>query len=313
MNTNYSDEIKTKAERFITKYREYAFNPEEVEFFDEETYIAVIRRLTHIVEKGLSMNEYTYGSGKDAFIQLCNVLKSYYLKYGTINKDYKSGLCVLRQYLDKNKGKNEYDVKLETIFNSLEGEANDESGVEEYENLGDKDYEKMTFEELVKSRHSIRHFSDTKVNLEKVYEAIDIASYSPSACNRRGWKSYIVSNELKKTEILKCQNGNKGFGNEIKVIIVITYDLKYCNINRELFHGYIEGGMFALSVLYSLHAKGFASIPLSASLTIEQEDKLRNIIEMGDSEILISIIGIGNYPDKVKVTKSNRINIIKKI
>ena len=64
--------------------------------------------------------------------------------------------------------------------------------------------------------------------------------------------------------------------------------------------------MYAQSVINALHYYHIASVPLSASLSINQEKRVRNIIGLENSEILIEFIGIGNYPEECKTTMSYR-------
>ena len=44
----------------------------------------------------------------------------------------------------------------------------------------------LNYENFIKSRHSIRHFGSEAVDVELLREAIQIAQYTPSACNRQG-------------------------------------------------------------------------------------------------------------------------------
>lgn len=53
------------------------------------------------------------------------------------------------------------------------------------------------FDELVKSRRSIRSFNDTPVNRDEVLEIIETAVFAPSANNRQGWKFYCVASRSK--------------------------------------------------------------------------------------------------------------------
>lgn len=159
---------------------------------------------------------------------------------------------------------------------------------------------------MVTSRHSIRWFSDEKINEDTVKEAIRLAQYTPSACNRQGWQTILVSDQKTIVEILKNQNGNSGFGDRIQKLLLVTADLRYFNSDREIFQPFIDGGMYAQNVLNSLAYYGLASIPLSASLTSEQEKNVRRILRLDDSEELILFIGVGGYKSSNVTTRSKR-------
>lgn len=79
----------------------------------------------------------------------------------------------------------------------------------------------MDYEQFVKSRHSIRHFNSTPVKIDDLKEAINLARYTPSACNRQGWRTRIIVDRDIIRGILENQNGNRGFGQEIDKLLVI--------------------------------------------------------------------------------------------
>ena len=116
----------------------------------------------------------------------------------------------------------------------------------------------------------------------------------------------MISNKEIMQKVLNNQNGNEGFGNEFDKLILIVSDLRYFNRDRELFQAYIDGGMYAQSVLNSLHFQHIATVPLSASLSMKQEENIRKLLKLNGSEVLVMFIGIGNYPDECLTTMSTR-------
>lgn len=167
----------------------------------------------------------------------------------------------------------------------------------------------LNYENFIKSRHSIRHFGSEAVDVELLREAIQIAQYTPSACNRQGWVIRIVESKDAIDTILENQNGNRGFGHEIDKLVMITCDVRAFQKNRELFQPYIDGGMYAQSVLNALYYKGIGAIPLSASLAGSQEKKIRKKVGINKSEVFILFIGVGTYPDSCKTTRSERMPV----
>ena len=160
---------------------------------------------------------------------------------------------------------------------------------------------------MVKSRHSIRHFDAEPVDINVLKEAIRLAQFTPSACNRQGWKTRIIADKEKIKLILENQNGNRGFGQEIDKLLIVTADLRSQQKSRELFQAFIDGGMYAESILNSLFYYGIGAVPLSASLTPLQEKVVRETGNINDAEVLILIIGVGNYPNgSFLTTRSER-------
>lgn len=96
---------------------------------------------------------------------------------------------------------------------------------------------------------------------------------------------------------------------DVDRVYMITCDVRAFQKNRELFQPYIDGGMYAQSVLNALYYKGIGAIPLSASLAGSQEKKIRKKVGINKSEVFILFIGVGTYPDSCKTTRSERMPV----
>ena len=287
---------------YFDKYEKYAFTTSK--YKSSEQFEGYITRLYHMIEKGLAYIDYRPGFGKANIDQLLEALEQYSMFNDISAEFYETALSVLFAYIEKNKQFGVEDVELEERIKRLPGRANDEGGIIKFTPL--KYTQNADFKTLIKERHSIRHFSDEKVDLQILKDAIQLAQFTPSACNRQGWKTRIIVNKDKIKEVLSNQNGNRGFGNEIDKLLIITSDLRYSNREREVFQSFIDGGMYAMNIINSLAYYGVAHIPLSASLTPEQDNEVRHIVDIDESEVLILIIGVGNYPDECQTTRSQR-------
>lgn len=290
--------------RYKNRYDKYSFGEDGYAY--PEQYEAVITRLYHTIEKGLSYTNYRPGFGKDNVNALLRHMEQY-SKTGDITVDfYETALSVLNAYVEKNSQFGCEDPDLESKIKHLPGKPNDKGGILSFRPLTFEESSSCSYKVLMENRHSIRHFSDEDVDADILQKAIQLAQYTPSACNRQGWKTRIISSREIIKKVLDNQNGNSGFGNEINKLLVITSDLKYFNKRRETFQAFIDGGMYAMSVINSLSYYGIAHIPLSASLTPDQEENVRNIIGCDDSEVFILFIGTGCYPDICQTTRSER-------
>lgn len=262
---------------------------------------ASITRLYHTIEKGLAYKDYRAGFGKNNIKDLIISLEQYsYQGYDTSTFFYETALSCLNAYVKKNKEHGIEDVELEERIQKLPGKANEFGGTIVIS--APEHPERLTYEQLLKSRHSIRHFSNKPVDIDILKEAIKLAQYTPSACNRQGWKTRIVANKEKLKSVLANQNGNRGFGQEFDKLLVITADLRAQQKSREIFEAFIDGGMYAENILNSLYAKGIGSVPLSAALTPEQERNVRATIGLDEAEVLIMFVGVGNYPEEEFLT-----------
>ena len=282
----------------------YSF--EDCKCISKEQFEYSITRLYHTIEKGLSYENYRPGFGAANIEALLTSLEQFVAKGYNVNSfTYETALSCLYQYIYKNKEYGIIDNELEKRINKLPGEKNDLGG--SIEVSSPLNPSKLPFRDVLLSRHSIRHFSNEPVDMSKLESAIKLAQHTPSACNRQGWKTRVVSDKCLMQSVLLNQNGNKGFGNEFNKLLVVTADLRAQQKNREVFQAFIDGGMYAQNLLNALYTEGIGSVPLSASLTLYQDHNIRKLLEISDAEIFILFIGIGNYPDGVFLTtKSER-------
>lgn len=295
---------KTQYENYYNKYQKFSFV--DGSCTDEKQFEASITRLYHTVEKGLSYLNYRPGFGKENVEALVRSLEQYSKQYSVDKFFYQTALSVLDEYVRKNTEHGVENKELSKRISALPGKKNEAGGAIKFVPLSSEELSKANYKELVETRHSIRHFSDKPVELERVENAVKLAQYTPSACNRQGWKTYIVNDKAILREVLKNQNGNRGFGQEFDKLLVVVGDLRCFNRDREVFQVYIDGGMYAMRVLDSLYYERIASVPLSASLMKEQEENVRELLKLDPAEVLIMFIGIGNYPDECQTTRSER-------
>lgn len=296
--------IKAFHNAYFKSYAKHAFHTQELKTFTQ--YEAVITKLYHAIEKGLSYENYRAGFGKSNVDQLIALMEQFAEKFGTDAFCYRTALCCLQEYVRKNKEHDFSDAETEQKIASLKGNANEVGGTISFVPKTKEELKALDFEAFIKDRHTIRHFSGEKVELEDIKEAVRLAQFTPSACNRQGWKTHIVQDKAVLKTILENQNGNRGFGQEIDKMLVITCDLNAFAYGREVYQGYIDGGMYALNVLYALHYMHIGSVPLSASLSATQEKNVRAVLNLKESEKLVMFIGVGSYPESCLTTRSER-------
>ncbi|GEN51411.1 nitroreductase family protein [Alkalibacterium pelagium] len=288
------------------RFKKYSYVPGKLNYYQIE---ARLTKEYHSIEKGLSYNNLRLGFGKRVIDNIIALMKDYRKQGFPLNAHvYSTALSNLNNYIKIHK-ENNCDVSdLEEDFKILmEGsDLKDTGGVL---HLSKEEILKKTkgdYKDFSQSRHSVRDYSEEPVSYEIIEDALQLATKTPSACNRQTWKVRIVEEQTLKKFIQKNQNGNRGFGDYIDKFIIITTDVQYYDRIRERNQANIDGGMYAMNLLYALHYYGIATVSLSASLTIEQENNLRNKFNISDAENFIMFIGLGHYTEEFKVPKSDR-------
>lgn len=274
-----------------------------------EQFEAKLTKEYHSLEKGLSYKNIRLGFGQSVLKNLISLMTEYRKRGYSLEKHaYKTALSNLELYINTHEKSNYALSNLRDTFDFLkEGSSYGENGGVHHLNKKDiKEGSRASFDKFSATRHSVRDFSSIPVSLDVIEKAIKLASNTPSACNRQSWKLRIVEDPILKKHIQNNQNGNRGFGDYIDKFIIITGDVQYYDKFRERKQTEIDGGMFAMNLLYAFHYFQVATVPLSASLNLEQENNLRQIFNVSESENFIMFIGVGSYIEEFKVPKSER-------
>lgn len=167
-------------------------------------------------------------------------------------------------------------------------------------------FDQLSFEELSKIRYSLRDFGEDNLDDSEVFKAINMASKTPSVCNRQSWKVRYIKCPEKVKDTLIIQNGLTGNGENLRKLLVVTADKQYMNGGHERNQTYIDGGLFMMSLLYALTSIGIASCTLNTNFDMKRESNMRQLLDVKDSEDFIALIAIGTYPKTFKVAKSPR-------
>ena len=262
----------------------------------------------HIIEKGMSLKDTRLGYGKSVINELLSLLKQYVeCGYTTDNIHFKSAIGALKAYASYHQDAG-YDIsflgrELTTFDKYFVNNCGGKIDLSKNEVLNAT---KASFEEFANNRFSVRNFSDKPVDLELIYKAVRIAQKTPSVCNRQTSRVYVISDSEVKKKLQQLQQGNRGFGDIVDKYIIVTSDLSYFHRVGDRNQAFVDGGLYAMSLLYGLHYEGLAACTLNWAVTKEEDIDLRKYLKIGDSENIILIIAVGHYPEKLSVPRSTR-------
>jgi nitroreductase len=270
----------------------------------------------HSLEKGMSNRNIRYGFGKNALNILMESLEEF-VEIG-FNKDsipFQTGLSVLSEYIDMHLNKNINIDWITERFNILINncEVKSYGGIYSLKKENILENSSANFEILSSNRHSVRDYANGKIEKDIIIKAIEIAMNTPSVCNRQPWKVHFINDEVLVAEILNLQGGLRGQGEGLKQLLLITSDSNFFTNFTERNQGFIDSGMFAMSLLYSFTYLGVASCSLNTNFYIDKEIKIRRLLNIHDNENLVMFISIGNYLDEFSVPKSKRDNVSNKL
>ncbi|WP_245961403.1 nitroreductase family protein [Thalassotalea euphylliae] len=118
-------------------------------------------------------------------------------------------------------------------------------------------------ESLFKQRRSVRWYENKPVELDKLQQAIEMASQAPSACNRQPFQFYTTVDQSKAAELSSIAMGTTGFADNIPALIVVVGDLSSYPAERDRHVIYIDGGLASMQLMLALETIGLSSCPIN--------------------------------------------------
>lgn len=286
-------------------YKYSSFNGRE---YNERHLVARITAHYHVLEKGFSFPEMKKGFGKGIITNLNRLLKQYENNgFDLGHIAYVTAVSAIRNYASLHENDDlPWIQQLSILKNS------NMSTVENIKELNRDEllkHAQANFSRLALNRFSVRDFSTKEVDSELIENAVQIALKTPSVCNRQSWAVKCISDKSLMKKILSLHQGNRGFGEKINQLLVVTTDLSSFDYAKERYQCYIDGGLFSMSLMYALQYNGLASCPLNWSVEKYKDQKMRKALHLRESQTIIMLIAVGHYPEAFKVPSSNRVAV----
>lgn len=267
-------------------------------------WIASMRVRCHILEKGLTMPNTRFGFGQSRIVGILDVLRN--SKKYEKEEEYRYAIALLKEYLDLHDRNNkELPMTFRKSIEEITSQYPDIEPLRQIEMSSDEYFSMVeaSFPVLAKSRRTIRYF-EKAAPYEDVKEAVQLAGYAPSACNRQSVKCHYYEGK-KVQEILKVQTGNNGFGHLVPQLIVLTSDASMVGV-KEYNDSFTNAGIFAMNLSYALYYKKIASCILNWSVLPKDDKKIRKIANIPKNETIVLIIVLGKTPERIKIAVSKR-------
>lgn len=150
--------------------------------------------------------------------------------------------------------------------------------------------------ELFVQRRSRRWFLPTPVDSKKLNEAITMASYAPSACNRQPYQ-FLIYNQKKDIErVAKLAMGTKGFYENFPCLAVVVGDLSAYPEERDRHVIYIDASLASMQLMLALETMGLGSCPINWPDIEKREARMAKAIGLDPGKRVVMLMAIGT-PD----------------
>lgn len=167
----------------------------------------------------------------------------------------------------------------------------------------------VALEKLAVARRSVRSFRSDDVSQHVIKRAITIAQLSPSACNRQPCSIHVYKKREQIDAMLELQNGNRGFGHTIPVLLVLTAAANCFFDASERQEPYIDGGLFAMSLILALQAQSVSTCCLNWCVEPAQDKAAHLLGDIPASERIVMYIAVGYADENALVPRSPRRSI----
>lgn len=288
-------------ERFL-KYssaKELNYDPVSLEAYLTSAY--------HALEKGLAFEKPRAGYGQRFIRPILEAIDELERR-GRCNVVTRGARGCLQAYVRYHDERGlslppDLDAELREFVNSMDGKVfpggTRTLTLEEIKKATDFDYARF-----VNARWSVRHFTGESVSSDTVRRAIEIALKTPRTCNREMRHVYAAYEPELRDQALSLHFGNRGFGDKLGALLVVTCDLRALYEIAERNQAWIDGGLFAMSLVYALHASSLGTCMLNWSVDCDHDKKFRRHFRIPDNEVIITFIGVGVVPDSIEVAAS---------
>lgn len=262
--------------------------------------------LCHALEKGMGIPNVKYGYGKEKADELIGILNEMASEGKTERYSFKESLAILKAYFA-------YQESTESDVSELKAKAKDiiEKYPTEYKGgytvLRKEDLLRGTeldYESFVRSRHSMRTYSQEAITEAEVLKVISLAKYAPSACNREPWK-FFTSLDKKKCQKIAGGLPQQSFLERIPYFGLVTVDKALFN-SLEINQWYVNGGIFLGYLSAAFHSQGIGSCIFQFPVLSKSAGDLKELLFIPESEEIIAAVGYGKFADEAKCICADR-------
>lgn len=278
---------------------------------NKEKLRALLTMAYHSLEKGMSLSKPRPGFGQAHARTVVSRLDRY-LTYVGPDEFAKVTLNVLCAYLEFNRQNGVplpwLEVNIQELMTRMGVSSSGPvtGGVKLMTKLDFLSAAKTDLARFFQSRSSVRQYTSEPVLVEVLERAVQMAQKSPSVCNRQSSRVWILNKNQDVNDALAIQGGARGFADEVGTVLIITSDLAAFQSAGERYQCWIDGGLFAMSLIYALHSLGLATCCLNWSKTRETDLKLKNRFGIPAAESVIMLLSVGHPPEEFHVAQSWR-------
>ena len=150
--------------------------------------------------------------------------------------------------------------------------------------------------EAIKSRRSVREFTDEDVNDAEIEQILEAGRWAPSGLNNQAWRFIIVRNEETKKALSELTHYGKTILNSAVEIVVF--------LDNDSMYDYTKDtqsiGACIQNMLLAIHSIGLGAVWLGEIL--KNKEKVNELLNAPESYELMAVIAAGKPVEKERVS-----------
>jgi nitroreductase len=171
----------------------------------------------------------------------------------------------------------------------------------------------MALNKLILTRQSVRRYSETSVEPEKLNHCLEAARLAPSASNSQPWKFIVVDKEPLRTEVAKATFSDikliNKFTLQAPVIIVIVVEKAKLITRLAMMVKKKEWPLIDIGIAAEHFCLQAAELGLGTCMIgWFEEDKIKKLLQIPSDKSIGLMISVGyaveGYPQRAKIRKS---------
>ena len=286
--------------------------------FRNERKFGELLRNVHSIEKGLSLEhirkEFGYAKIMEAIALVHALLPCNEIVYNEAIDMFVSALKTYLEYHESIGYASEKITEIRTAYEKIKNERQspdnefNTGGTLRIQHIIFSPDEKSVMTNLFECRHSVRAFSGLSVPDDRIKDAIRLAHRCPSACNRQGYRTHIISKD-KFNVFNNWFEGVGGFKQDIDKFILVTGKQSVYRSSEELQY-IVSASVFAAYLTLTLQIYDIGCCFIQRPVTYSKEwTIISEKLSIPGDEQIICALGIGMLKSEYNVPVSHRIDI----
>ncbi|MCL2536232.1 MAG: nitroreductase family protein [Nocardiaceae bacterium] len=272
---------------------------------------AMLTERYHSIEKGMSLPDPRPGFGLKPVGDVVRLLRLYVSAYGT---DEFAGVVakVLAEYVDFNRTAGLADSEIPHLASISDlvteiGSAHSRAGTKQVTAAEVLRATESVGLEFFTLRNTVRQFDTAPIGHDELEFAARAARQAPAVCNRQFGRLHVFTDRADIARVLEIQGGARGFAEEIRGLAVVTTNLRSYWDDTQRNQAWVDGGLFAMSFIFGLHAQGIGSVSLNWSKSPATDQRMRAAAGIPEDEAIIMLVGFGKLRSEYRVACSPRV------